>query len=213
MVGAVRGIDPQTGHYFDDTKRYVDALDISDEQRHAIFEGNARRVFPRLDAKPKDKADDPPRPESIGAVTANGFAQCEKPERYIHRSSATGAIITRPDSRRRGNLPVLRARGAVMTRGRAASPSPSVTAESDRKVHMRGVIERHIDRLPSARRAHLRMDSSMSDKKERNRHPRLPRRDEDIPGTRVFTLATRAAGLLLNQFAMSLMKEETATGS
>ena len=53
MVGAVRGIDPQTGHYFDDTKRYVDALPISDEQRHAIFEGNARRVFPRLDARLK----------------------------------------------------------------------------------------------------------------------------------------------------------------
>ena len=28
MVGAVRGINPQTGHYFDDTKRYIDALDI-----------------------------------------------------------------------------------------------------------------------------------------------------------------------------------------
>jgi 4-oxalmesaconate hydratase len=53
MVGAVRGIDPTTGHYFDDTKRYVDALDISDAERHAIFEGNARRVFPRLDAKLK----------------------------------------------------------------------------------------------------------------------------------------------------------------
>ncbi len=53
MVGAVRGIDPQTGHYFDDTKRYVDALDISDAERHAIFEGNARRVFPRLDAQLK----------------------------------------------------------------------------------------------------------------------------------------------------------------
>ena len=26
MVGAVRGIDPETGHYFDDTKRYVEAL-------------------------------------------------------------------------------------------------------------------------------------------------------------------------------------------
>ncbi len=50
MVGAVRGIDPTTGHYFDDTKRYVDALDISDTARHMIFEGNARRVFPRLDA-------------------------------------------------------------------------------------------------------------------------------------------------------------------
>ena len=24
MVGAVRGIDPETGHYFDDTKRYLD---------------------------------------------------------------------------------------------------------------------------------------------------------------------------------------------
>ena len=53
MVGAVRGIDPTTGHYFDDTKRYVDALAISDAERHAIFEGNARRVFPRLDAQLK----------------------------------------------------------------------------------------------------------------------------------------------------------------
>ena len=53
MVGAVRGIDPTTGHYFDDTKRYVDALPISDEQRHSIFEGNARTVFPRLDAQLK----------------------------------------------------------------------------------------------------------------------------------------------------------------
>lgn len=50
MVGAVRGIDPTTGQYFDDTKRYIDALDISEAERHAIFEGNARRVFPRLDA-------------------------------------------------------------------------------------------------------------------------------------------------------------------
>jgi len=53
MVGAVRGIDPTTGFHFDDTKRYVDALPISDAARHAIFEGNARRVFPRLDAKLK----------------------------------------------------------------------------------------------------------------------------------------------------------------
>lgn len=50
MLGAVRGIDPQTGHYFDDTKRYIDALSINNEQRRALLEGNARRVFPRLDA-------------------------------------------------------------------------------------------------------------------------------------------------------------------
>jgi 4-oxalmesaconate hydratase len=55
MVGAVRGIDPTTGHYFDDTKRYVDALPISEEQRHAIFEGNARWVFPRLDARLRER--------------------------------------------------------------------------------------------------------------------------------------------------------------
>ncbi len=50
MVGAVRGIDPETGHFFDDTKRYIDALDIPASDKAAIFAGNARRVFPRLDA-------------------------------------------------------------------------------------------------------------------------------------------------------------------
>ncbi len=48
MVGAVRGIDPDTGRYFDDTKPYLDAMPLGDEQRHKIFEGNARRVYPRL---------------------------------------------------------------------------------------------------------------------------------------------------------------------
>lgn len=50
MIGAVRGIDPETGNHFDDTRRYVDAspqLDADD--RAKIFEGNVRRVYPRLD--------------------------------------------------------------------------------------------------------------------------------------------------------------------
>jgi 4-oxalmesaconate hydratase len=51
MVGAVRGIDPTTGHYFDDTRRYVDRLQISEADRQRIYAGNARRVFPRLDAR------------------------------------------------------------------------------------------------------------------------------------------------------------------
>ena len=50
MVGAVRGIDSETGYYFDDTKRYIDALSIPDADKRKVFEGNARRVFPRLDA-------------------------------------------------------------------------------------------------------------------------------------------------------------------
>jgi 4-oxalmesaconate hydratase len=50
MIGAVRGIDPETGNYYDDTKRYVDALPLTPLQRRQIFEGNARSVYPRLDA-------------------------------------------------------------------------------------------------------------------------------------------------------------------
>jgi len=50
MVGAVRGIDPETGCYFDDTKRYIDALAIPAADKRKVFELNARRVYPRLDA-------------------------------------------------------------------------------------------------------------------------------------------------------------------
>jgi len=53
MIGAVRGIDPETGNYFDDTKRYIDNLSISAADKAKVFEGNARRVYPRLDANLK----------------------------------------------------------------------------------------------------------------------------------------------------------------
>ena len=48
MVGAVRGIDPETGQYFDDTKRYVDALGLSAADQTMVYEGNVRKVFPRF---------------------------------------------------------------------------------------------------------------------------------------------------------------------
>jgi 4-oxalmesaconate hydratase len=52
MVGAVKGIDPETGQYFDDTKRYIDATpNLGAADRAKIYEGNARRVFSRLDKK------------------------------------------------------------------------------------------------------------------------------------------------------------------
>jgi 4-oxalmesaconate hydratase len=51
MVGAVRGIDPETNHYYDDTRKYIDQVAaLSDEARLKIFEGNARKVYGRLDA-------------------------------------------------------------------------------------------------------------------------------------------------------------------
>jgi 4-oxalmesaconate hydratase len=49
MVGAVRGIDPETGHYFDDTKRYIDgapSLNAGDKKK--LFELNARKIYPRI---------------------------------------------------------------------------------------------------------------------------------------------------------------------
>jgi 4-oxalmesaconate hydratase len=52
MIGAVRGIDPETGHPFDDTKRYIDVVPwLDDNDRRNIYEGNARRVYGRLSAQ------------------------------------------------------------------------------------------------------------------------------------------------------------------
>ena len=51
MVGAVRGIDPETGHYFDDTKRYIDGIaSLSAADKRKLFELNARKVYPRIAA-------------------------------------------------------------------------------------------------------------------------------------------------------------------
>ena len=56
MIGAVRGIDPETGHYFDDTKRYIEASTLlTPAQKQQVYEGNARRVFGRLDQALKAK--------------------------------------------------------------------------------------------------------------------------------------------------------------
>ncbi|MEO7245208.1 MAG: amidohydrolase family protein, partial [Rubrivivax sp.] len=56
MIGAVRGIDPETGFNYDDTKRYIDASTrLTPAQKHQVYEGNARRVYPRLDAALKSR--------------------------------------------------------------------------------------------------------------------------------------------------------------
>jgi 4-oxalmesaconate hydratase len=51
MLGAVTGIDPNTGHHFDDTRRYVDdSENATDAEKAMIFADNAKRVFSRLQA-------------------------------------------------------------------------------------------------------------------------------------------------------------------
>jgi 4-oxalmesaconate hydratase len=52
MHGAVRCVDPLTGHYFDDTRRYIDANPrISEQDKEKIFYKNTLKVFPRLKSR------------------------------------------------------------------------------------------------------------------------------------------------------------------
>lgn len=49
VFGAVQGVDPTSGHPFDDTKRYIDDIGwLGDDARRKIFHANAIRVYPRL---------------------------------------------------------------------------------------------------------------------------------------------------------------------
>jgi 4-oxalmesaconate hydratase len=50
MIGAVRDIDPCSGHHFDDTRRYVESAHLAEEDLADIQEHNARTVYPRLNA-------------------------------------------------------------------------------------------------------------------------------------------------------------------
>ena len=66
MVGAVKGIDPETGFHYDDTKRYLDGNpSLSAADRQKLFEGNAMKVYPRL-AKQLEKQR--PRVGSPGSI-------------------------------------------------------------------------------------------------------------------------------------------------
>jgi len=51
LLGAVRGVNPQTGRPWDDTRGYIDALALSATDQDRIFEMNTRRVYPRLDER------------------------------------------------------------------------------------------------------------------------------------------------------------------
>ena len=86
--------------------------------------------------------------EQATAVTAHGFAKCEKPERYIqqvashwsHKYATNYADGT-------GTFPFSDVENAVMTAQPGGIAITLVTADQERNVHMRGVIERHIDRF------------------------------------------------------------------
>ena len=55
MLGAVRGDNPDGDFPWDDTKRYVDRAPLAAGDRGWVFELNARRVYPRLDARLRER--------------------------------------------------------------------------------------------------------------------------------------------------------------
>ena len=54
MFGAVNAIDPKTGRNFEDIVPLFQSIDwLTEEERHKITEGNAKKVFSRMFAHAK----------------------------------------------------------------------------------------------------------------------------------------------------------------
>ena len=51
LLGAVRGINPDSGSAWDDTRHCVDKAGLSEADLRQVLELNARRVYPRLAAR------------------------------------------------------------------------------------------------------------------------------------------------------------------
>ena len=107
MLGAVRGIDPTTGHYFDDTKRYLDASSLSEEARAKVFSGNAA---PRVPAPRR-------APQGTGPLMATTFEM--DADWLCFDTEPVQAHLRSPAWRRRRPLPRLRPGRGVPLRPRA----------------------------------------------------------------------------------------------
>jgi len=88
--------------------------------------------------------------ETESAFTATGFAKCEKPERYIqqlvsHWSHKMATSYDEGDGM--GAFPFSDTENAVMTAHHDGIGITLVTADRTRNEHLRGVIERHLDRF------------------------------------------------------------------
>ena len=92
MLGAVPGLDPDTGHHFDDTKRYIDQVSsLGDRDRYQIFEGErAPRVPPSRRAA---RGARPPGP--AGRLVLRTSAWTAAPH-LPRRSVATSSVCPPP---------------------------------------------------------------------------------------------------------------------
>src|SRR5690606_28840332 len=84
------------------------------------------------------------------ATIATGFARCEKPERYIqqlvsHWSHKMATSYDEGDGM--GVFPFSDVETAVMTAREGGIGITLTAGDAERNVHLRGVIERHLDRF------------------------------------------------------------------
>lgn len=84
------------------------------------------------------------------AVTAHGLGKCEKPDRYIKQLVSHWGhkyATSYDEGSATGTFPFSDTESAVMTARPEGVGITLVTGDHERNVHMRGVIERHIDRF------------------------------------------------------------------
>ena len=84
------------------------------------------------------------------AVVATGFAPCDKSERYIQqlvRHWGHKYATSYDEGEKMGAFPFSDLETAVMTARPAGIAITLTTPDQERSEHMRGVIERHIDRF------------------------------------------------------------------
>ena len=121
MIGAVRGIDPETGHYYDDTKRYIEAsTQLTPAQKQQVYEGNARRVYPRLDAALKHEGEVSHVRDSESSIATSQRADAAVADKLAalrQRHRARGDGPRRPDEARTcaRSTPARRSRGTAVT--------------------------------------------------------------------------------------------------
>jgi ubiquinone/menaquinone biosynthesis C-methylase UbiE len=98
IVGAVKGVDPDTGHNYDDTRRYIEAVEwVNAEQREKIYSANALRVYPRLGAR-RHEGDGNERRAAYEELHPNAVPECENHAQVLNGCSdltgrAPGAAV------------------------------------------------------------------------------------------------------------------------
>ena len=87
---------------------------------------------------------------SEAPAISHGFAACEKPERYIQQLVSHWGhkyATTYDEGDGMGAFPFSELESAVMVARPGGIAITLTTPDQERNVHMRGVIERHLDRF------------------------------------------------------------------